>query len=226
MKQFTPHPAASRPPSPTRGEGTASSPDAERGTARSSHDERGAGAAKATAGIEGALPSPLVGEGGAARSGAPGEGAGKRVAHTKTPRQVPEPVVFARNLRRHATDTEKKLWSVLRVAPFSPAKFRRQVPIGPYVADFLSYAARLVVEVDGSQHGDARDAKRDAWFEGQGWRVLRFPNLDVNRNMETVTATILSALQFTLTRPLRGHPLPQRGEGKSVLADIATREGN
>src|SRR3546814_1615278 len=62
----------------------------------------------------------------------------------------------ARELRRHATEAEKLLWRALREA-FPTAKFRRQVPLGPYFADFCSHAARLVIEVDGGQHADARD---------------------------------------------------------------------
>ncbi len=81
--------------------------------------------------------------------------------------------------------------------------FRRQCPIGPYVADFLCYSARIVVEVDGSQHGAeaglAHDEKRDAWFEANGYRVLRYWNDDVRKNVEGVAETILSLLNEAKT---------------------------
>ncbi|MEJ0097089.1 MAG: DUF559 domain-containing protein [Bauldia sp.] len=94
-------------------------------------------------------------------------------------------VVRARALRVNATDAEQKLWDVLREPPFAALKFRRQVPICPYIADFLSHAAKLVVEVDGSQHAESEtDARRDAWFAGQRFRVLRFWNHDVLTNAE------------------------------------------
>ncbi|MFX8899280.1 DUF559 domain-containing protein, partial [Acinetobacter baumannii] len=60
----------------------------------------------------------------------------------------------ARRLRRASTDAEKRLWQALREA-FPGARFRRQVPVGPYIADFLSFGARLVIEADGGQHGEA-----------------------------------------------------------------------
>ncbi|WP_421723098.1 endonuclease domain-containing protein [Bauldia sp.] len=138
-------------------------------------------------------PSPLVGEGGPARSAGSGEGAPKR---RKTKREVPEPVAFARRLRRDATPAERALWQVLRRPPFAVVKFRRQVPVGPYVADFLSYAARLIIEADGSQHGaDSHDRHRDAWFAAQGWRVMRFANNEIMRNRGGVVEAIRLALR-------------------------------
>ena len=76
--------------------------------------------------------------------------------------------------------------------------FRRQVPIGPYVADFACMAARLIVEVDGSQHGSdqghARDQERTRWLEKEGYRVLRLWNNDITQNIEGVLETIYVAL--------------------------------
>jgi len=88
--------------------------------------------------------------------------------------------------------------------------FRRQAPIGKYVADFCCHSARLVIEVDGGQHNEetglARDAERTAWLESQGYRVVRFWNNDVLENMDGVTDTIL--------RVLHPHPSPpHKGEG-------------
>jgi very-short-patch-repair endonuclease len=76
--------------------------------------------------------------------------------------------------------------------------FRRQVPIGPYVADFACMAARLVIEVDGSQHGEtaaeARDEMRTQWLEREGYRVLRFWNNELTENMQGVLEAVHAAL--------------------------------
>jgi very-short-patch-repair endonuclease len=83
----------------------------------------------------------------------------------------------ARRLRRDATDAERRLWRILRDRRLEGYKFRRQRPIGPYVADFVSIRYRLIVEVDGSQHLDsATDARRTEWLERHGWRVVRVWN--------------------------------------------------
>ncbi len=112
------------------------------------------------------------------------------------------------------TDAERLLWYRLRAGRFQGWKFRRQVPLGDFVVDFLCEAARLVVEVDGGQHGEriaiAEDAKRSQWLNRQGYRVVRFWNNDVMANMEGV----LEALNAALTPPedpLPG-PLPRERE--------------
>ena len=98
-------------------------------------------------------------------------------------------------MRKRPTDAEEKLWALLRQPPFRAAKFRRQVPIGRYIVDFVSYPARLVVEVDGGQHADsATDRLRDHWLAVQGFRVKRYWNSDVLTNAEGVGADILTAL--------------------------------
>ena len=100
----------------------------------------------------------------------------------------------ARDLRRTLTDAERKLWCALRDRRLQTVKFRRQAPIGFYIADFLCVHHRLVVEVDGSQHGQSsRDAVRDAWLQREGYRVLRFWNHDVLTARESVLATIAAA---------------------------------
>jgi very-short-patch-repair endonuclease len=140
-----------------------------------------------TSGSGTSQPSPLTGEGGAS---APGEGEAARVkaSNPKTKR--------ARTLRSDVTDAERKLWSILRNRKLSGHKFRRQVPIGPYVADFLCFEARLIVEADGRQHAEAAsDAKRDAWLGEQGFTVIRFWNNDIFENPEGV----LSRLSDTLS---------------------------
>ena len=104
----------------------------------------------------------------------------------------------ARRLRDNATDAENILWRHLRRLEASGTHFRRQVPIGNYVVDFACIAARLVIEVDGSQHGEGegliRDRKRTQWLEGEGYRVLRFWNNDVARNSRAVMEVIYGAL--------------------------------
>jgi primosomal protein N' (replication factor Y) len=105
------------------------------------------------------------------------------------------PVRRARTLRRTMTDAERALWRLLRSRSLADAKFRRQHPIPPYVADFACRAARLVVEVDGGQHGGARDAARDAALRRAGWRVLRVWNTEVLANPDGVLAVIAAALR-------------------------------
>jgi very-short-patch-repair endonuclease len=84
----------------------------------------------------------------------------------------------ARSLRRRSTDAEWKVWSALRNRQIDDIKFRRQVPIGRYFADFASFEARVIVELDGSQHQDRpeADAERTRDLEAMGWRVIRFDN--------------------------------------------------
>src|SRR3954447_20464640 len=80
----------------------------------------------------------------------------------------------ARTLRRNSTDVERVMWRLLRDRRFAGIKFRRQVPIGPYIADFASARHQIVVEVDGGQHGGASDKRRDVFLTAHGWRVIRF----------------------------------------------------
>ena len=105
---------------------------------------------------------------------------------------------FARHLRNNQTDAERKLWSLLRQFRDRGFHFRRQVAIGPYVADFLTFGARLIVELDGSQHDEAaarhHDAKRTAFLEREGFVVLRFWNDQVFADVEEVARQIDDAL--------------------------------
>ena len=101
----------------------------------------------------------------------------------------------ARFLRRNQTDAEQALWHTLRGRRFEGCKFRRQYPIGPFIADFACISHRLVIELDGGQHAArASDARRDAYLAREGWRVLRFWNNDVLRNRNGVTWSIADAL--------------------------------
>ena len=103
---------------------------------------------------------------------------------------------LARNLRQNQTDAELELWWSLRSRQIEGAKFKRQFPIGPYIVDFVCLKARLVVEVDGSQHAlqECEDAIRTKFLEGKGLTVLRFTNLDVLTNLEGVIFTIVEQL--------------------------------
>jgi very-short-patch-repair endonuclease len=113
----------------------------------------------------------------------------------------------ARELRKGMTDAERKLWSALRQGN-SGFKFRRQEPIGPYVADFVCFEKKLVVEVDGGQHMDSpQDRVRDGWLQSRGFTVLRFWNREVLRNRRGVTERIQEMLRPphpTLSRKGRG----------------------
>ncbi len=86
----------------------------------------------------------------------------------------------ARQLRRDMTNAEAMLWRLLRGSRLDGLKFRRQVPVGSYIADFLCFRHRLIVELDGAPHDGeerrSRDSTRDEWLRQQGYRVLRFPN--------------------------------------------------
>ena len=104
----------------------------------------------------------------------------------------------AKRLRETTTGAEDLLWRRLRRFPVSGTHFRRQVPIGPYVADFACMAARLIIEVDGSQHGRddlrKRDEERTHWLEAEGYRVIRFWNNDLTANMDGVLEAIYAAI--------------------------------
>ncbi|MBX9881814.1 MAG: DUF559 domain-containing protein [Sphingomonas sp.] len=113
----------------------------------------------------------------------------------------------ARRLRRDATDVEQRFWLAVRDRRLGGFKFRRQVTIGPFVADFACIERRLVVELDGGQHDQEADAARTAYLEGLGWRVMRFWNNDVVENWEGVLQVVLAELNKS------PHPLPHAGEG-------------
>ena len=88
-----------------------------------------------------------------------------------------------------------KLWLALRNRGVAGAKFRRQVPVGPYVCDFLCKEAKLIIEVDGGQHNETVDRYRTAQLVNRGYRVLRFWNNDVPTNMDGVLLTISNTLE-------------------------------
>jgi very-short-patch-repair endonuclease len=104
------------------------------------------------------------------------------------------PLRFARKLRRSQTASEYKLWQALRRNQVSDAHFRRQHPIGPYVADFVCLQLKLIVEVDGPSHLTAdqivRDLRRTHFLNDKGYSVVRFWNLDVLTNLDRVVERI------------------------------------
>src|SRR3972149_699472 len=103
-----------------------------------------------------------------------------------------------RKLRRAAADAEALLWRNLRGRLLSGAKFRRQQTFGPFVLDFYCHERAIVIEVDGGQHFDPRHAREDqertAWLEARGLRVIRFTNLEVLQETESVLERILGEL--------------------------------
>ena len=118
----------------------------------------------------------------------------------------------AKAMRREMTAPEKKLWREMRArVPTTGTHFRRQVPVDRYIADFCAFALKLIVEVDGDQHGADEalvyDATRTARLEALGYRVLRFSNRDVMLETESVLDTIYAAVVATPTPS----PSPQGG---------------
>ena len=110
--------------------------------------------------------------------------------HERVP---PRNLRFARSMRHVPTEAEEKLWRELRSRRLDRMKFRRQMPIGNYIADFVCLQAKLIVEIDGTQHGDsAYDRRRDAELNARGFQVLRFWNDDVLRDLDAVCDTIVA----------------------------------
>jgi len=121
-------------------------------------------------------------------------------------------------LRKTMTPQEVKLWVQLKYLNRHGHHFRRQVAIDGYIVDFAEFGQKLIIEVDGSQHGfakgEASDRIRDAYFFEAGFRVLRFWNNEVDRNMDGVIDTVLAALPPSGAPGSRpgSPPSPQRGK--------------
>jgi very-short-patch-repair endonuclease len=130
----------------------------------------------------------------------------------------------ARALRRDMTLAERIIWRAVRAHRLNGAGFRRQTPIGPYIVDFVSQSARLVIEIDGGQHfedvHELRDAVRDAYLRAKGFRVLRFNNHDVMTNRDGVLTTIASVLGEAIAPAL---PSPASGGGGEALPSCEGR---
>ena len=100
-------------------------------------------------------------------------------------------IAIAKKLRINSTDTEKYLWKYLRGRQLEGFKFRRQQPIGKYIADFINLERKIIIEVDGGQHlENKKDKLRDKWLEEQGYEVLRFWDNEVLTNIEGVMESI------------------------------------
>jgi len=158
------------------------------------------------------FPSPIRGE----------AGRGAEYAHTYPISRI---LSNARDLRKNLTDTEKLLWQLLRGEQLG-VKFRKQHPVGNYIADFACLDPKLIIELDRGQHNEEsnvkKDAARTAFLEEQGFKVVRFWNNEVSENIEGVLETIYAAITQESPHP---NP-PPKGEGiKWALADGRTLAG-
>jgi very-short-patch-repair endonuclease len=156
---------------------------------------------------KGQSPSPLAGE---------GLGSGVRAASAaqKTLSEVLARKALlldrARAMRSNPTDAERRLWSILRAKRLADLRWRRQVIIDDlYIADFICFEHRLIVEADGGQHAEnPHDSDRDAYLTTQGFRILRFWNNDVLTNSDSVAEAILRAIDSSGAQT-RADPTPQ-----------------
>ncbi len=154
-------------------------------------------------------PSPSGGRDSLAKA-KQGEGVTRR---GKTPDDL---LAKAKSLRASQTEAEEKLWARLRAGRLNGLKFRRQVPFSAgYVADFVCPSAKLIVELDGSQHADQieYDAMRTRVFESQGYRVIRFWNNQVLKETDAVLRAVLAATSPPLPARSARCPSPLKGEG-------------
>jgi very-short-patch-repair endonuclease len=114
----------------------------------------------------------------------------------------------ARELRKNLTDTERFVWDKLRHRQLGGHKFRRQVSLGPYIADLVCLERRLIVELDGGQHAEREeeDARRTQWLEGQGFTVIRFWNHEALQEWDAIEQAIWEHLAGRTPHP---NPPPQ-----------------
>ena len=127
---------------------------------------------------------------------------------------APQVRANARRLRAEMSPQERRVWRQLRDLNHRRGlNFRRQAPVGRFIADFVEFGRKLVIEIDGGQHGGDEDAARDAWFRGQGFTVLRFWNNDVDSNLDGVMHVVLDLLENCPPPP----PPPHEGEGRRVM---------
>ena len=138
-------------------------------------------------------PSPLVGEGGASRSEATGEGfAPQTPSHRPVAKRIRN---FAKKMRHEPTDAELAMWRLLRDRRLAQFKFRRQVPFRKFILDFVCFEKRVVIEIDGSQHASSeRDAARDSILMSEGFRIERYWNNDVLQQPSAVLEDIFAKL--------------------------------
>ena len=129
--------------------------------------------------------------------------------------QSPLQLGHAKAMRTEQTPAETRLWQALRAGRQDGLKVRRQVPIGPFIVDFVIASAKLAIELDGSQHEANRDHDDDRtrWLEAQGYRVLRFWNGEVMTDLEAVLTAIVRAARPLSPLGLRRVALSPAGEG-------------
>jgi len=121
------------------------------------------------------------------------------------PKTDPTLLARAKAMRNEMTQPERELWTALRAKRFAGTKFSRQVVIEPYIADFVARSHKFIIEVDGDTHTDRElDERRTLFLEKEGYRVLRFSNMDVMNNLEGVLQTIEVVLTAPLPNPLPG----------------------
>ena len=127
----------------------------------------------------------------------------------------------ARVLRKNPTDAERALWQHLRLRQLRGYKFRRQQSIGCYIVDFVCLEKRLIVEVDGGQHAEQAlyDAKRTGWLETQGFRIVRFWDDEVLKQIDSVTQVIWEALGWELNPLLESSPVKGGGDKRDDTDD-------
>jgi very-short-patch-repair endonuclease len=134
-----------------------------------------------------------VGEGGASRSEATGEGFVPQTPHHRpTAKRIRS---FAKKMRRESTDAEAAMWRLLRDRRLALFKFRRQVPFQNFILDFICFEKHLIIEIDGSQHASSeRDTARDAVLIAEGFRIARYWNNDVLQQPSAVLEDIFAKL--------------------------------
>jgi very-short-patch-repair endonuclease len=129
----------------------------------------------------------------------------------------------ARDLRQTMTRAETLLWRHIKAHRVDGLGFRRQMPIGPYIVDFVCHAARLIVELDGESHDFAarhsRDAARDTWLKAQGFKVLRFANHEVLGNLEGIVTMIRDAAMASMRGTPPSLTLPRKGGGNAPFLE-------
>jgi very-short-patch-repair endonuclease/type I restriction-modification system DNA methylase subunit len=174
------------------------------------------------------IPSPLEGEGDP-KDRMRGKEPIKKRDQDISPEKQAILQQYAKDMRASQAPAEKELWALLRGRRFSGYKFRRQVRVGHYIADFMCFEQQLIVEADGSQHNTSlRDEARDAWLISQGFRVRRFWNEQIFNDQNMVCDTIwadlqglTSDLEVSLDTPQPSAslpPSPSRGEGLAPVA--------
>lgn len=124
--------------------------------------------------------------------------------HTPPP---PQNRPRAKAMRKRMTEAELKFWNAVRAHRLMGMGFRRQVPIGPYIVDFACPSHKLIVEIDGSQHGDDQtmraDAVRTRFLEESGWTILRFSNADALAALDDLCLHVITVAGLARPAPIQ-----------------------